>query len=320
MSRPTAARRGMTLTEVMIAITILLVMTAVIGETLSNSIEFNRLLSQRDETTRGARVALSTLRRVIQLAYLTPNKLGIDRYETVFVGVDDDPDQLFLTTLAHQRRYMDTRECDQAEITIFSDDVPKEIEDGHGYVLYFRESGLVDEEPSEDGKVMPLAYNVRSLNLRYLDQANGEWQDTWDTRSAETPYRLPRAVEVALVMIAPDPDDSESTVDVPFLSTIALHYADGMINGQVLAAQQLIASANAANATASQNPFGTGPCGTGANGLCWGGPLGNRNLGATGATRPPTQAGGFSSGANPTGFTGMKPGANAPPPPPMVRR
>ncbi|MEZ4236784.1 MAG: type II secretion system protein GspJ [Myxococcota bacterium] len=80
--------------------------------------------------------------------------------------------------------------------------------------------------------VWPIAYNVRSFSLRYLDQATTEWKTEWDTRSADTPYRLPRAVEIGLVLIAPDPEDEsgERTVDVPFLSRVVLEYAERIPN------------------------------------------------------------------------------------------
>ncbi|MBA2320786.1 MAG: prepilin-type N-terminal cleavage/methylation domain-containing protein [Deltaproteobacteria bacterium] len=254
-------RRGMTLVEVMVAITILLIMAAMIFETLSNSIQFNELLSQRDATTRGARVALGTMRRAISLAYLTCNQGNEERYETLFVGVDEDPDQLIFSSVAHQRLYMDTRESDQGEISFFAEEAPDEV--GNGYVLFLRESGIVDEEPAEDGRVLPLAYNVRSLDLKYLDQPSGEWRDEWDTRSPDTPYRLPRAVQIGLVMIAPDPEDPERTVDVPFLATVRLRYASPMVNAQTLLAQQLIAQGQvAAGQTPSVNPLTGLPIGT----------------------------------------------------------
>ncbi|MCB9685865.1 MAG: prepilin-type N-terminal cleavage/methylation domain-containing protein [Alphaproteobacteria bacterium] len=225
-----ARRRGLTLMETMVAIAVLLIMSAIVFESLHNSVEFHNLLEARDETIRTARVAMSKLTRDLQLAYLTPNKLAVNSYQTVFVGLDEDPSKLYLASLNHQRLYLDSRECDQTEITVWAEDAPRDR--GQGYVLYHREAPRIDEEPAEGGKVWPLAYNVRSFHLRYLDQQNGEWQTSWDTRSATTPYRLPRAVEIGLVLIAPDPADpsGQDTVDVPFLETVLLEYAPRMPN------------------------------------------------------------------------------------------
>ena len=228
LRRPRRGRRGLTLIEVMVAIVILLVMSAIVAESLRNSIQFHNLLSDRDGTVRAARVVLSRLKRDIQLAYLTPNRTVPDRFQTVFVGLDEEPDKLFFASLNHQRLYINSREADQTEITVWAES----SRDGPGYTLYHRESPRIDQEPDEDGVVWPLAYNVRSFRLRYLNQQDQEWKDEWDTRSADTPYRLPRAVEIGLVLIAPDPSDpsGQSTVDVPFLTTVMLEYAERLPN------------------------------------------------------------------------------------------
>jgi len=221
-------RRGMTLLEVMISIVIILTMSLIVAESLRNSIEFNEVLSLRDVTTRTARTALSRLKRDLQMAYLTPNRDGLipERYETVFVGFDESPDTLYFASLNHQRMYLDTRECDQTEFTVWAEPAPRDR--GFGSVLYMREAPRIDGEPDEQGKVLPLAYNVRSFELKYLDQQDGEWKDEWDTRSADTPYFLPRAVQIGLVLIAVDPSDPEATEDVPFLTTVMLDYAPRM--------------------------------------------------------------------------------------------
>jgi hypothetical protein len=205
-------------------------MSAVVFQSLRNSIEFHNLLSARDETVRTARAAFDKISRDLQLAYLTPNRAVPDRYLTVFVGLEEEPSKLFFATLNHQRLYLDSREADQAEVSIWAEQAPAEA--GKGFVLYHRESPRIDQYPDEQGKVWPLAYNVRSFRLRYLDQQSGEWKTSWDTRSVDTPYRLPRAVEIALVLIAPDPEDrtGEATVDVPFLDRVVLEYGERMPN------------------------------------------------------------------------------------------
>jgi len=218
----------MTLVETMVSVFILMIMSLIVFETMRGTIEYNRILEGRDETARAARVALSKMKREIGLAYLTPHRQAINNYQTVFVGLDEDPDRLFMASLGHERIYMNTRECDQTEITLFTESSPDER--GRGYVLYHREATRIDHEPDEGGAVYPLAYNVRSFNLRYLDSQSNEWKDEWDTRQSETPYRLPRAVEIALVLIGEDPSDEDRTIDVPFLTTVLLEYGDRVVN------------------------------------------------------------------------------------------
>ncbi|MEQ1569375.1 MAG: type II secretion system protein GspJ, partial [Myxococcota bacterium] len=232
----------MTLVEVMVALLILMVMSGVIFQSLHNSIEFQNLLAERDTIVRTARTAMGKIGHELQLAYLTPNKQAVNTYQTVFVGSDDDPAKLFFASLGHQRLYLDSRECDQTEVTLWAEPAPPER--GHGYVLYHREAPRIDEYPDEQGVIWPLAYNVRSFRLRYLEQTTGEWKTSWDTRSAETPYRLPRAVEIGLVLIAPDPSDpsGEGTVDVPFLTQVILEYAERLPSKDPMAAAAIAAA------------------------------------------------------------------------------
>lgn len=218
------ARAGLTLVEVMVAIAILLLMMVMTTAVLANALTVRQILEDRDTTTRSARVALGTIRRQLQLAYLTELQSANFSYQTVFVGIDGSTDSLYFATRGHQRLYRDSRESDQAEVTLWAE--PGRGSDSRGYVLYHRESARVDEEPDEDGRVLPLATHVRSFELRFLDGQQDEWRDEWDSRSPDYANRLPRAVQVGLVLIGVDPANPERTVDLPFFTTVLLAYAD----------------------------------------------------------------------------------------------
>jgi prepilin-type N-terminal cleavage/methylation domain-containing protein len=305
----------MTLMEVMIAIAIIAVISTLGWASLNDAIELNQVLAINDDTTRGARVSLDRLRRELQLAYLTPHRVGnvqVDpndpwaalaaggngvqpnandpvvvgdpTYVTVFVGEDGDPDTLWFATLAHQRLYKNSRECDQAEVTVWGERARKG--QGVGSVLYHRESPRIDGEPDEEGRIWPLAYNVRSFNLRYLDHITYEWYDEWDTRSSDTPYRLPRAVQIGLVLLAPDPDDEDRTVEMPYLTTVALSYAEPVL--PKFGSDLLNQAGMGAAAGAGGNPFGGAGGGNpfgGGGGNPFGGGGGNP-FGGGGAANP----------------------------------
>lgn len=224
---PGRMRRGITLMETMLAIGIVLMMSAIGWASVQDAIEMNDALAQGDATTRAARVALGRLRRELQVAYLTPNRGSALTYRTVFVAEDSNPDEIWFASLSHQRRYRNSRECDQTEITVWTERADRE--QGPGDILYHREAPRIDENPDQDGIIWPLAYNVRTFNLRFLDGRLNEWKDEWNSDGADTPYMLPRAVEVGLVLLGPDPDDERRTVDVPFLTTVPLFYADPIV-------------------------------------------------------------------------------------------
>jgi general secretion pathway protein J len=213
----------MSLLEVMVAIALITFMSFAAFVLLSSSIDTREILGERDEVTRSARVTLGKLRRELQLSFLTAHPEAINTYKTVFVGVDDNPDRLTFTSLAHQRLYTDSRECDQTELTWWADDAGA----GGRYTLFHREAPRVDEEPDKGGVIYPLAYNVRTFNIRYLDSRTNEWTDTWDTRTVDQANRLPRAVQVGLVLVIDEQDGNNShEVEVPVVTTVLLHYAD----------------------------------------------------------------------------------------------
>jgi general secretion pathway protein J len=215
-------RAGMALIEVMIAVLLILIMSMASFAILQDSIDTREMLSERDEVTRASRVVLGKIRRELTLAYLTKNLEAINTYETVFVGTDDNPDRIIFDTLSHQRIYRDSRECDQTEVTWWTEDA----EEGPGYTLFHREGPRIDEEPDKDGVIYPLAYNVRTFDLRYLDGNTNEWVAQWDTRTVDQANRLPRAVQVGIVLILEEKDGrSTHTVEVPILTTVVLHYA-----------------------------------------------------------------------------------------------
>lgn len=224
MARSRRLRRGLTLPEIMLSVSLVVVMSAVGWASIEGALEMNDALAATDGTTRTARAVLSKLRRELQLAYLTPQRQTANTYLTVFVGEDGDPDTVWFASLSHQRLYANSREADQTEVTVWGERAPREH--GPGDVLFHREAPRIDHEPSEGGKVLPLAYHVETFDLKYLDGRTGEWVDRWDTRSGDTPYLLPRAVRIGLVLLQPDADDPRDQQEIPFLTTVPLEYAD----------------------------------------------------------------------------------------------
>lgn len=247
------SRRGMSILEVMIVIAIIIFLSFITWAVMESTFETRDLLAERDDMTRSARVTLAKVRRELQLAYLTKYPEAINTYETVFVGIDDNPDRLTFTSLAHQRLYRDSRECDQTELTYWLEDSG----DGSpGYTLYHRESPRVDDEPDRDGVIQPLAYNVRTFNIRYLDSRTNEWFDVWDSRSVDQSQRLPRAVQIGLVLILEEKDGNDKkTYDIPFMTTVFLEYAEPLAKD---AASGPTINTDPDSSTTNPNPNGNG--------------------------------------------------------------
>ncbi len=216
--------RAFTLIEVMVAVALLTMIGAVVIATLRNSLRARDLLAENDGVQQSARVALERVSRELRLAFLTPSVAAVNTYQTVFIATDDDPvDEIWFTTLSHQRLYRDARECDQTEITIWGESDP---ENPNLMVLLHREAPRVDEEPDKDGVILPLAHGVRRFDLLYLDGNTGEWLEEWSTTGVETPDRLPRAVKLVLIIAAPDLENEGDWIDHSYVTTIMLEYAE----------------------------------------------------------------------------------------------
>jgi general secretion pathway protein J len=219
-----SGRRGFTLIEVMVAVALLTMIGAVVVGTLRNSLKARDLLAADDRVQQSARVALERLSQELRLAYLTPSTMAVNTYQTVFIARDDDPvDELWFTTLSHRPMYKNTHECDQTEITVWSEPDP---ENPSLQVLLHREAPRIDEEPDVDGVILPLAHGVKRFDVRFLDGTDGEWMEEWSTIGTETPNRLPRAIKLVLVISSPDLDDPDELVDHTFVTTILLEYAE----------------------------------------------------------------------------------------------
>jgi hypothetical protein len=82
-------------------------------------------------------------------------------------------------------------------------------EDGGGlYAIKRRHKCPLDAEPGEKGQVTVLMTGVKELNLRFYDAAKTEYKDEWDTTKLDYANRLPRAVEVTLVLQDPADEDN----------------------------------------------------------------------------------------------------------------
>ncbi len=223
---PRSSRAGFTLLEVIVALGAMAVIAMLSFSALSGSIAARDALEAEEEHARAVGGAMDRISRHLELAYLTSNTSAQETYRTVFVGKDENElDMLWFASLGHQRRYKDSRESDQTEITLWTEDDPHM--DG-AYVLLMREAQRIDHEPDQDGVIQPLVHGVARFDLRYLDPSTGSWTEEWDSTGADQPNRLPRAVQIVLVLHAQDPQDERLTVLRPYVRTVGLTFAKSL--------------------------------------------------------------------------------------------
>lgn len=206
MTPPRALRRhhkaGLTLVEVMVAVTILaLVATVVFGGFNQTMLNKGRIEAQADRT-HIIRVAMERMVREISMAYVTTHLNPSPQLVTVrtaFIGRRaGEADRLDFTSFSHRRLYRDAHESDQNEISYF---VTRHPDDFDRKVLARREQRRVDDDPQTGGSVQILVEDVRDFKLSYLDYTDGEWSDDWDsTNAAKQPNRVPYQVLIRLTV------------------------------------------------------------------------------------------------------------------------
>ena len=208
--------RGLTMIEVVISLGILVFIGAITWQTISGSLMLRDILEYEDSVSRSARVAMDQIKKELRVAFLTSNINAVNTYQTVFIGKDGgDEDQLWFNSMAHRRKYVGAREGDQSELTLWVEKGTRDTEQ----VLFHRESGRVDHEPEKGGVVLPMITHVKTFNLRYLDGTINEWQEEWDSTGPDQSNRLPRAVEITLVIEKEHPKTGEEQ-SFTFLNTV----------------------------------------------------------------------------------------------------
>lgn len=207
--------RGFTLIEVLVAIAILAVISILVWQASGSTLTSKERFEKEDEEFQAATLALDRMARDLEGAVLfaNPEFLGRSssgelRTKTVFIGKDEgDQDQVVLFTLTHIRYLKDAKESDQAEVSYFLEMDP---EHPGLFRLKKRESSPPDAEPEEGGEVITLLESVKELNFRYFDAPRGEFYSSWDSTKMDQLNRLPRAVEILLVV--QDPVNEEKTL------------------------------------------------------------------------------------------------------------
>lgn len=220
--------RGFTLIEVLVAIALLAIIALLTWQASGTALVSKERFEAKDELFQGATLALSQMSRDLQGAilyskidFLGRSGSGEQRTKSIFLGHDQgDQDKVTFHGITHIRYLKDSKESDQAEISYY---LEPDREEPSLWVLKKRESSPPDERPEEGGNEAPLLEGVLELNFRYFDPVKGEFLDQWDSSGMDQLNRLPRAVEIVLVLREPDTEEGK----FKFATTVFLEMAPG---------------------------------------------------------------------------------------------
>ena len=217
MTAPRAGRTrggegGFTLLEVMIAMSILAMMSLLLYTSMSQTMVGKEETEKRDDLHHSVALAFNKMASDLQMAFLVPGTefLGTDgSRKTVFKGTEEKMD---FPSFSHVRYFKDVPETNFGEVGYFLEDSKEEA---GGKILMRREAKILDDKPEEGGSVEPLVEGIKELRLEYYDPNKKEWQKGWDSSQLENSHRLPRAVRIEIKV--GDPGSEEEFV----FSTIA---------------------------------------------------------------------------------------------------
>jgi general secretion pathway protein J len=225
MRRPVPSAAGFTLMEVMIAVAIVSLMGGLIYGSFGPLLRAKEVIEAESEHYRALQVSLSRMSREASMAFISTafdHARYRDKHDmpTFFTG---ERDRLSFTAFAHQRRYKDAKESDQAIFEYKMGRDPNEaLGSRTGDVLMRREKAILDEEYSRGGVEQVLSEDVKKLRFAYYDDQKHEWVEEWDTRRDRD--RLPERVKITVVSTDETGKDREYTTEARIYMRLAIEH------------------------------------------------------------------------------------------------
>ena len=213
--RPRASQAGLTLLEILVAITILAFMMTLVWTTTSRTGQTKRTYEQLEERAHELRVGLARVVKDLEQAYLSKNQdLRATELRTQFVGKDGgDVDELSFSSLAHQVLWTDANESEQTLITYFAEN---DREDSRKVNWLRREQRRLTDS-GESSKSMSaetdiVLRDIEQVDFEYWDWKEQEWKRDWDTTKQDGQKdRLPTRVKITVTYKEGDVELEQST-------------------------------------------------------------------------------------------------------------
>ena len=201
-------QRGLTLIEILVAITVMTMMTLSVWTSFRSTAQSMKFAEQLQVRYSIVRNSLSRVAAELSMSYLSFNRpADEERHFTLFDGRDQfNRDSVPFSAFAHLRMRKDANEGDQSVIQYF---VERDRIDGTRTHLYRREARrLTGDTPEKMQELFP-AYifceDVKTFDVKYWDIKKLEWVDEWRTTKEDMhPDRLPERVKITLGIMDPN--------------------------------------------------------------------------------------------------------------------
>lgn len=232
MARRLKSQAGFTLVEVLVAISILVSITAMSWIAMSQIFSSRAYFEKRNERVQIVRNAMNRVTRDFAGAYIAgpqhggeelpgeerdPTSLSEEELrrmaivEDVQFGMIGSDEKVSFTTFAHGRTQFEEKSSFHAEIGY---EVRSERDDETGElldVLVRREDTTLDDRLERGGTIYTVLPNIEDFRIEYWDSgkvrvgtqeeiAEGRWVTDWDTSRTEFAGRMPPRVRITIVL------------------------------------------------------------------------------------------------------------------------
>lgn len=249
--------RGFTLVEVLIAISILVTLTAIVWASVMNIFETRDFIEERSERFQIVRLAMNRMATELSGAYIA----GPEHGGEPIPGEEEQPDPsvsegeerprlragfrdpvqfgmvgrqnyVHFTSFSHVRTMEGEKASHHAQIGYFTR--RRTTQDGRSVLsLMRRESVNFDDDITRGGVVYLMVPEIESIRFEYWDpgtvelgtlreMAQGRWVSDWDTTRRDHAGRLPLRVRITMVLPAQGPRGRAET----FTTQTTLHVTE----------------------------------------------------------------------------------------------
>lgn len=196
------AQAGLTLVEILIAVSILAITTSLVWSSFQDTFRTKSTIEANVARYHTVRLALERMSRELTMAYLSQNEDTLQQERrTFFVGRrNSDVDELRFSMFGHQRLYADAKEADTSQVGYYG---LRDRNDSRVTNLVRRETRRLSNVRFSDapGEADILCDDLVRLQFDYWDLRDKQWRDSWSTLSADgQPDRLPSKVKITLTV------------------------------------------------------------------------------------------------------------------------
>jgi general secretion pathway protein J len=193
---------GFTLVEVLLAVGIVVTITALLWGAFSSTLRIKRNTEEAQDRYHTIYLALDRMARDISLAYLSQNyPLGVIDRSTYFVYQAGMETRIDFSYFGHQHLYRDSREGDTAIVSYYLAPDPEDRRRTHLWRRESRRLVTLPELPKNAGDAFIMCPDVVSLKATFFDARQNDWREEWNTTQADgQPNRLPTRVHLEMMV------------------------------------------------------------------------------------------------------------------------